>query len=98
MCYFCDLSKQSSKERFIACRRAPRRRVFYQSAAGRSTGTRAYALFLQPTCRWNSRISAARPVSIADNFLLKQQKQRERRFAKERCGSLFGISRVMRRK
>jgi hypothetical protein len=32
----------------------------------------------------NSRISAARPVSIADNFLLKQQKQWERRFAKGR--------------
>jgi hypothetical protein len=51
---------------------------FCQSTAG----TRAYALFLQPPCRWNSRISAARPVSIADNFLLKQQKQWERRFAK----------------
>jgi hypothetical protein len=55
---------------------------FYQSTAGRSAGSRAYALFLQPPCHWNSRISAARPVSIADNFLLQQQKQRERRFAK----------------
>jgi hypothetical protein len=58
------------------------RRVFYESAAGRGPGTGAYAVFLQPPCRWNSSISAARPASIADNFLLKQQKQRERRFAK----------------
>jgi hypothetical protein len=77
---FSQALKQSSKDRFIACGRAPRRRVFYQSTAGRSARTRAYALFLQPPFRWNSRISAARPVSIADNFLLKQQKQRERRF------------------
>jgi hypothetical protein len=56
----------------------------------RGAGIRAYPLFLRPPCRWDSRNSAARPVPIADNFLLKQQKQRERRFAKGRCGSLSG--------
>jgi hypothetical protein len=63
---------------------------FTQYAAGRSAGNRAYPLFLRPPCRWNSRISAARPVSIADDYLQKQQKQRERRLAKGLCGSLSG--------
>jgi hypothetical protein len=51
---------------------------------------RAGALFLaRPRCR-NSRISAAKAMSPADNFLqkqLKQQKQRERRVKKGRGGN-----------
>jgi hypothetical protein len=77
------------KDRFIARPAAG----FERSTAGRSAGIRAYRLFLRPPCLWNSRITAARTVSTADNFLLKQQKQRERRFAKWRCGSLSGTPR-----
>jgi hypothetical protein len=48
---------------------------------------RAGALFLaRPGCR-NSRISAAKAMSPADNFLQKQQKQRERRVTKGRGGN-----------
>ena len=63
MLFFAISRDQNSRDRFIACRRAPRRQVLYQSTAGHSACTRAYPLFLRPPCRVNSRISAARPVS-----------------------------------
>jgi hypothetical protein len=46
---------------------------------------RAGALFLGPPGCPNSRISAAKAMSPADDFLQKQQKQRERR-VKKGCG------------
>jgi len=39
---------------------------------------------------WNSRISAVKAMSVADNFLQKQQKQRVGRLAKLRCGDPAG--------
>jgi hypothetical protein len=48
---------------------------------------RAGALFLaRPGCR-NSRIPEAHAMSPADNFLQKQEKQRERRLKKGRGGN-----------
>jgi hypothetical protein len=46
-----------------------------------------YPLFFALPRRSNSRISAAKAMSLADNFLQKQQEQRERQFAKGRCGN-----------
>jgi len=58
---------------------------------------RAGALLLaRPGCG-NSRISAAQAISPADNFLQKQQKQRERRVTKGRGGNPVGGPRRSRR-
>src|SRR5436190_245384 len=43
---------------------------------------RCLPLFFAPLPRRNSRISAAKATSVADNFLQKQQKRRERRLKK----------------
>jgi hypothetical protein len=56
---------------------------FWQYTARRSGGTRCSR---RTPPRWNSRISAAKVISVADKFLQKQQEQRERRFANGRCG------------
>jgi len=50
-------------------------------------------LFLATPRSRNSRIPAAKAMSLADNFLQKQQKQRECRFKKGRGGDPLGGSR-----
>jgi hypothetical protein len=64
--------------------------VYANLPANCSVDTRCYSLFFYAPHRWNSRISAAMTMSLADNLLQKQQKQRERRFANGRCGNPAG--------
>ncbi len=53
-------------------------------------GPAVIPLFLAPRRRRNSRISAEKAMSLADNFLQEQQKQRECRFKKGRGGNPLG--------
>ena len=50
-------------------------------------GPAVIPLFLAPRRRRNSRISAEKAMSLADNFLQEQQKQRECRFKRPRWQS-----------
>jgi hypothetical protein len=58
--------------------------------------TRCYSLFFRAPRLWNSRIPAANTMSLTDNFLQKQQKQRERQPAKGGCGNPAGRPRASR--
>jgi hypothetical protein len=81
----------SSGHEFIAGSRVRRNiGVYANLPANCSVDTRCYSLFFYASHRSNSRISAAMTMSLADNLLQKQQKQRERRFAKGRCGNPAG--------
>src|SRR5260370_27303164 len=64
--------------------------------AGLQRATALLPLFFSPRQRWNPRLSAAKRMSIADNFLQKQQKQREPRLAKESVVSTNRLRRPRR--
>ena len=78
---------------FIACDLGTREIAFLRIY---SDLQRAGVLFLaRPSCQ-NTGISAAKAMSPADNFLQKQQKQRECRFKKAAVAILPRAARVAR--
>src|SRR5216683_1615149 len=72
----------AADEEFVACK-GPFAKSAFADLQPLTAGWRAVCpLFFAPRRRWNSRVSAAKAMPLAANFLQKQQKQRERPFAK----------------